>query len=189
MHGLFQIVLKQEPQSPTCVSYVWGSVCVRCLWYCLVVFVLSVCLCQSLCLCLCLCLSVFRSFPQGSWRWTASSGKANAEKASTFSTYSQPLMGKIQWWLWWTSGASDNSTSAIFWWAVLAMMDELDIRLRCSSARTTDTTKGAGSETVVQLCATFLSKFGERHLWEEGEVITRFPSVKLRKNHSHIPNS
>ena len=43
------------------------------------------------------------------------------------------------------------------------MMDELDIGLRCSSARSSDTTKGAGSDSLVQLCATFLSKFGEPH--------------------------
>ena len=58
-----------------------------------------------------------------------------------FSTYSQSLMGKIQWSLRWISGASD-STSAIFRWAVLAMRDEPNNGLRCSSARSSDTIKG-----------------------------------------------
>ena len=61
MLGLLRTVLKQEPQSPTCVSHVQDSVSVYCLWSCLVVFVLHLCLY----LCPSLCLSVFRKFPWG----------------------------------------------------------------------------------------------------------------------------
>ena len=82
-----------------------------------------------------------------------------------FSTYSQPLMGKIQWSLRWISGASD-STLVIFRWAVLATRDEPDNGLRCSSARSSDTIKGVGSDSCVHFCATFLPKFGEPHHWE-----------------------
>ena len=68
------------------------------------------------------------------------------------------------------------------------MRDEPSIGLRCSSARSSDTIKGVRSDSCVQLCATFLPKFGERHHWEEREVITRFTSANLQRDHSRIPN-
>ena len=97
----------------------------------------------GLCLCPSLCLSVFPKFPS---RYVALNSKNRTSERRgighvLFSTYCRSLMGKIQWSLRWISGASD-STFVIFRWAVLAMRDEPNNGLRCSSARSSDTIKG-----------------------------------------------